>query len=168
MKSLLEGATVGAIDRGEERTEVWAWVPEKGGLYAGCLADAVHVVGWGKAQEADPPLAACRRWLCTCKDTPLPKWDALLKWYLGKSVDTEEGQMLFHMRNCHKVTGYSPYFWQEIKGLPGGNIKHATWCMHDDVSMSWLHNPHKRPCAIIPLYTNCLNSVRHTPMLTVR
>ena len=27
---------------------------------------------------------------------------------------------------CHKVTIYSPNFWWEIKGLPGGNIKHTT------------------------------------------
>ena len=70
---------------------------------------------------------------------------------------------------CHEVTGYSPYFWQEIKGLPSGNIKHATWCMCDDVTVH--HDiiiPNKRHCAIIPLYINRLNSVGHTPLSTLR
>ena len=59
----------------------------------------MHVVDWGEAQEADAVLAACRRWLHTCKDTPFPRRDTLLKKYLGDNMDTEEGHTLFHMCN---------------------------------------------------------------------
>ena len=61
----------------------------------------MHIVDWGEAQESDAVLAACRRWLHTCKDFPFPKRDALLKKYLGDNVDTEEGCTLFHA--CHSL-----------------------------------------------------------------
>ena len=38
-------------------------------------------------------------WLCIRKDTPLPKWDALLKKCLGTEAETEQGKMLFHIYN---------------------------------------------------------------------
>ena len=59
----------------------------------------MHVVEWGEAQEADALLATCRKWLCTHKDTPFPKWGALLKTHLGDNTDTEEGHALFHVCN---------------------------------------------------------------------
>ena len=59
----------------------------------------MHVVDWGEAQEVDYMLAACRRWLCTRKDTPFPKRDVLLKKYLGDNMDTKEGCAVFHMLN---------------------------------------------------------------------
>ena len=59
----------------------------------------MHIVDWGETQEADPMLATCRRWLCTCKDTPFPKRDVLLKKYLGNKAGSEEGRALFHMHN---------------------------------------------------------------------
>ena len=55
----------------------------------------MHVVDLGDAQESDTVLATCRKWLCTCKDSPFPKGDALLEKYLGENVDTEEGPTLF-------------------------------------------------------------------------
>ena len=59
----------------------------------------MHIVDWGEAQEADPILATCRRWLCTHKDTSFQKWDTLLRKYLGENANTEEGYTLFHMHN---------------------------------------------------------------------
>ena len=59
----------------------------------------MDVVDWGESQEADALLATCRKWLHTCKDTPFPKRDALLKKYLGDNTVTEEGCALFHMHN---------------------------------------------------------------------
>ena len=45
--------------------------------------------------------------------------------------------------------GYDPNFWWEIKGLPGGNIKHTTCYMHDDVTIQYdVIIPHKTPCTI--------------------
>ena len=59
----------------------------------------MHIVDWGEAQEEDTVLAACRRWLCTHKNTPFPKRNALLMKYLGGNVDTDEGCALFHVQN---------------------------------------------------------------------
>ena len=59
----------------------------------------MHVEDWGEAQEMDAVLAACRWWLKTHKDTPLPKRDGLLKQYLGCHAETEEGHALFRVWN---------------------------------------------------------------------
>ena len=59
----------------------------------------MHTVDWREAQEVDAMLATCRRWLHTCKDTPFPRRDALLKIYFGDNADTEEGCTLFHTCN---------------------------------------------------------------------
>ena len=47
----------------------------------------MHVVNLGEAQEVDAMLAACRKWLCTHKDTQPQKRDALQKKFLGSQVD---------------------------------------------------------------------------------
>ena len=95
VQSLLEGAIMGAINRGE------AWVSkellgkhEHLGNEAQVQAMRIvpmHIIDWGEAQEADPLLAACRRWLHTCEDTPLQKQDMLLRKYLGDNVNMEDG-----------------------------------------------------------------------------
>ena len=59
----------------------------------------MHIVDWGEAQEMDAALATCRRWLFTCKDTPFPKRDMLLKKYLGDNADMEEWHALIHVHN---------------------------------------------------------------------
>ena len=55
----------------------------------------IHVVDGGEAQEADVVLASCRKWLRAHKDAPPQKRDALLKKYLGRQADKEEGLTLF-------------------------------------------------------------------------
>ena len=101
--SLLEGAIVGAIDRGEaEASEELLGEHEYLGNEAWVQAMRMvpmHIVNWGEVQEADPLLATCRRWLCTHRDTPFQKQDALLRKYLGDNANTEEGCTLFSMRN---------------------------------------------------------------------
>ena len=59
----------------------------------------MHIVDWAEAQEADAALATCRKWLCIRKDTPLPKWDALLKKCLGMEAKMEQDKMLFRICN---------------------------------------------------------------------
>ena len=59
----------------------------------------MHIVDWAEAQEADATLAACCKWLCLWRDTPLRKWDTLLKKCLGMQAGTEQGKMLFHIHN---------------------------------------------------------------------
>ena len=77
VRSLLEGTIVGTVERGEaEASEELLCEHEHLGNEAWVQAARmvpIHMVDWGEAQEVDPMLAACRRWLCTCKDTPFVK-----------------------------------------------------------------------------------------------
>ena len=103
VQSLLEGAIMGAADRSkaeasEELLCEHVHLENEVCVQAEKLAP-MHIVDWGEAQEADAVLATCGKWLHTCKDSPFPKKDALLKRYLGDNVDTEEGHILFHA--CH-------------------------------------------------------------------
>ena len=103
VRSLLEGAIMGATDMSEAEASKellceHVHLENEAHVQAAKLA-LMHVVDWGEAQEADTVLATCRIWLCTCKDTPFPKRDALLKKYLGDNMDTEEGCALFCVRN---------------------------------------------------------------------
>ena len=54
---------------------------------------------WEDSQGADAVLAACRKWLKACKDTPAEERDALLRKYLGSQADMEEGCALFCICN---------------------------------------------------------------------
>ena len=101
--SLLEVAIVGAIDRGEaevseELLGEHEHLRNEAHVQATRMAP-MHIMDWGEAQEVDPMLAACRKWLCTHRDTPFPKRDALLRKSLGDHVNMEEGHALFHMHN---------------------------------------------------------------------
>ena len=79
----------------------------------------MHMVDWGKAQEADVVLAACRKWLQTCKDTLPQKRDALLKKYMGSQADMEEGHAFFHMHNSLVLSKGLLY----ISTTPKGEVK---------------------------------------------
>ena len=92
VKSLLEGALVGAPDRGEaeaieELLCEHVHLENKACIKVAKLAP-MHIVDWGEAQEVDAMLAACHRWLKNHKDTPLPKRDVLLKNYLSCHMET--------------------------------------------------------------------------------
>ena len=74
VQSLLEGAIMGATDRGkaEASKELLCehmHLENEVHVQAAKLAP-MHVVDWGEAQEAETVLAACMRWLCTHKNTP--------------------------------------------------------------------------------------------------
>ena len=88
VQSLLEGTIMGAVDRGEVETSdellcEHVHLENEACVQAAKLAP-MHIVDWGEAQEADIMLATCRRWLCTHKDTPFPRRNALLKKYTGQ------------------------------------------------------------------------------------
>ena len=99
IQSLLEGAIVGAADQGEVRAseellEEHEHLSQELRVQAAKLAP-MHTVDWEEAQEADAALAACRKWLCLRKDTPLPKQNAFFKECLGVGAETEQGKMFF-------------------------------------------------------------------------
>ena len=94
---------MGAVDRGEaEVSKELLGKHECLGNEAQVQATRMvpmYIVDWGEAQEVDPILATCRRWLCTHRNTPFPKKDALLRKYLGNNVNTKEGHALFCVYN---------------------------------------------------------------------
>ena len=87
VRSLLEGARVGAVDRGEaEASEELlcehVHLENEACVQAAKLAPT-HVVDWGKAQESDIVLASFWRWLHAAKDTPFPKKRCFAEEILG-------------------------------------------------------------------------------------
>ena len=103
VKSLLEGALIGALGRGdaeagEEFLCEHVCLENEAHIKVVKLAP-MHVVDWGEAQETDAVLVACHRWLKIHKDSPLPKTDGLLKQYFGCHMEMEEGHALFHVWN---------------------------------------------------------------------
>ena len=93
-----------------------------------CLVDEVrvqatklalmHVVNWEDTQGADTGLAACRKWLKACKDTPAKERDALLRKDLGSQADMEEGHALFHVCNSLVLSKELLY----ISTMPKGEL----------------------------------------------
>ena len=122
--SLLEGAIVGVIDRGEtEASEELLGKHECLGNEAWVQATMMalmHIVDWIEAQEVDPMLATCRRWLCTCRDTPFLKRDTLLRKYLGDNTNMEEGCAIFCVHNGLVMSKGLLYISTMLKGEAEG------------------------------------------------
>ena len=76
IQSLLEGAIVGAVDRGEakaseELLDEHEHLSQEARVQVVKLAP-MHIVDWEEAQEADTVLATCCKWLHLRKDMLLP------------------------------------------------------------------------------------------------
>ena len=123
VRSLLEGAVIGAADHSK------AYINEALLCEHVCLVDEVrvqatrlapmHVVNWEDAQGEDTVLAACRKWLKVCKDTPAEGRDALLKKYLGSQTDMEKRRSLFHIHNSLVLSKRLLY----ISATPKGELE---------------------------------------------
>ena len=105
IQSPLEGAIVGAADRGEakaskELLEEHEHLSQEARVQAAKLAP-MHIVDWEEAQEADAALATCHKWLCLRNDTPLPRWDTFLKEYLGAEAESEQGKISSYPQQSH-------------------------------------------------------------------
>ena len=145
VQSLLEGAIVGAADQGEVRAreellEEHEHLSQEVRVQVVKLAP-MHIVDWAEAQEADTALAACRKWLHLRRNTPLPKWDALLKECLGVEAETEQGKMLFHIHNSLVLNKGLVYMSTAPKGetegvltfvVPVGQCRMALNGVHHD------------------------------------
>ena len=124
IQSLLEGAIVGAANWGKVRVskelleehECLSWEAR---VQAVKLVP-MHIVDWAEAQEVDAALAACHKWLCIRKDTPLPKQDTLLKKCLGMEAEMEQGKMLFHIHNSLILNKGLMYVSTTLKGETEG------------------------------------------------
>ena len=102
MKSLMEGAVMGASSRCEAQAsdalrKEHEWLGEEACLQATKLA-LMHVVDWAEFQDSDPMLAACKKWLRMHKEIPSLKRDTLLCELLGWHMEGK-GRVLFRVRN---------------------------------------------------------------------
>ena len=118
--SLLEGAIIGAVDQSQAKANEallceHVHQDDEVRVQAAKLA-SMHVVNWEDTQEADAMLAACRKWLKACKDTPTKKRDDLLKRYLGSLADMEEGHALFCICNSLVLSKWLLYISTTPKG----------------------------------------------------
>ena len=103
IQSLLEGAIVGAANRGKAKASE-EFLGEHEHLSQEVRVEAMklapmHIVDWEETQEADAALAACHKWLHLRKDMPLLRWDTLLKECLGAETDMEQSKMFFCICN---------------------------------------------------------------------
>ena len=77
VQSLLEGAIVGASDRGEAEAnegllEEHEHLSREARVQAAKL-ELMHIVDWEQAQQADVALAGCHKWLCLRKGMLPPR-----------------------------------------------------------------------------------------------
>ena len=124
IQSLLEGVIVGAADRSEakaseELLEEHDHLNQEATVQVAKL-EPMHIIDWEEAQEADAALAACHKWLCLRKDTPLPWWDTFLKECLGAEAETEQGKMFFHIHNSLILNKGLMYVSTTLKGKTEG------------------------------------------------
>ena len=147
VQSLLEEAIVGVAYRcevkaSEELLEEHEDLSQEVRVQVVKLAP-VHIVDSEEAQEADAALAACCKWLCLMKDTPLPRWDAFLKECLGAEAETEQGKMFFRICNSLVLNKGLMYVSTTPKGetegvlafvVPVGQCRMALNSVHRDAS----------------------------------
>ena len=82
MKSLMEGAVMGALSRCEAQVsdalrKEHEWLREEAHLQAMKLAP-MQMVDWVESQDSDSMLATCKKWLRMRKEILSPKRDTLL------------------------------------------------------------------------------------------
>ena len=98
----MEGAVMGASSRCEAQAsdalrKEHKQLREEARFQAMKLAP-MHMVDWVESQDSDPMLAACKKWLRTCREIPSPKRDTLLHELLGRHIEGE-GHVLFRVQN---------------------------------------------------------------------
>ena len=144
VKSLLEGALIGALGRGE--AEAGEELPCEHVLLENevCIEVAklapMDIVNQGEAQEVDAALAACHQLLKTHKDTLLPQKDALLKQYLGCHTETEEGHALFCMWNRLVLNKGLMYVGTMLKGEAEGILAFMVPSEQCQVALNGIHH----------------------------
>ena len=103
IQSLLEGAIIGAAERGETKAnkgllEEHEHLSQEARVQVAKL-EPMHIVDWEQAQEVDVALAGCCKWLHLRKGMPPPRGDTLLKECLGVEAEMEQGKMFFCICN---------------------------------------------------------------------
>ena len=124
VQSLLEGAIIGAANRGEAKASEELLVEHERLSQEARVQvvklEPMHIVDWEEAQEADAALARCRKWLHLRKDTLLPWQDAFLKECLGAEAEIEQGKMFFRIHNSLILSKGPMYMSTTPKGETEG------------------------------------------------
>ena len=127
---LLEGAIVGAPNRGEakaskELLEEHECLSQEERVQAAKL-EPMHIIDWEEAQEADATLAVCHKWLHLRKDMLLPWRDTLLKECLGVGAEMEQGKMFYCICNSLVLNKGLMYVNTTPKGETGSSgLRHS-------------------------------------------
>ena len=142
---LLEGVIVGVANRGEakaseELLEKHECLSQEARVQAVKL-EPMHIIDWEETQEVDAALAACHKYLCLRKDTPLPQQDTFPKECLRAEAETEQGKMFFHIHNSLILNKGLMYMSTTLKGetegvlafvIPVGQCRMALNGVHHD------------------------------------
>ena len=124
VQSLLEGAIVGASDRGEAKAnkgllEEHEHLSREARVQVAKL-EFMHIVDWEQAQEADVALAGCCKWPHLRKGMLPPRQDTLLKECLGADAKMEQGKMFFRICNSLVLNKGLMYVSMTLKGETEG------------------------------------------------
>ena len=143
VRSLLEGA----VTRITERGEVLISRP----LRAECdhldeeaqdcalKLTPLHVTNWEKAQRKDVLLAACCKWM-SMKKSITPQWrDTLLKTCMGEHSTSEEGKVLFRVRNNLTIRKGLMYVNITPKGKTEGLLAFVVPLAHRHTALNGVH-----------------------------
>ena len=119
MKSLMEGAVMGASSRCEAQVsdalrKEHERLREEAHLHSMKVAP-MYVVDWVESQDSYPMLATCKKWLRMHKEILSPKRDTLLHELLGWHMEGE-GCMLFRVQNSLILNEDLLYFNMTAKG----------------------------------------------------
>ena len=144
IQSLLEGMIVGAANRGkvrvsEELLEEHEHLSHEARVQAAKLAP-MYIVDWAEAQEVDAALATCFKWFHIRKDTPLPKWDALLKTCLEMEAEMEQDKTLFCICNSLVLNKGLMYVSTTPKGKTEGVLTFVVPVGHCHTMLNGVHH----------------------------
>ena len=99
----------------------------------------MHVTNWEEAQGEDLLLATCHKWMNTKKDIPPQQRDALLKTCMGEHSDSEEGKVLFRIRNSFTIKKGMLYVNITPKGKTEGLLAFVVPSAHQCTALNGVH-----------------------------
>ena len=85
-------------------------------------------------------LATCRKWMNTTKDVTPQKRDALLKICMGEHLDSEEGKVLFCVRNNLTIKKGMLYVNITPKGKTEGLLAFVVPSAHRCTALNGVHH----------------------------
>ena len=100
----------------------------------------MHVTNWAEVQGEDVLLITCQKWMHTRKDTSLQKRDALLRRCMGEHSDSEEGKVLFCIRNGFTMKKGMLYVNTMPKGENEGLLSFVLPSTYQRAALNGMHS----------------------------